>query len=86
LIKHILGVPPALERFQRLIQKLFPKLRFPGLVRVSLGIENSEEDVDTFIQVLGKIARLQKTAVHSDIKQQMKDFTMAATERVYTQI
>ena len=86
LIKHILGVPPALERFQRLIQKLFPILRFPGLVRVSLGIENSEEDVDTFIQALGKITRLQKTGVHSDIKQQMKDFTMAATERVYTQI
>jgi hypothetical protein len=29
---------------------LFPKLNLPGLVRVRLGIENSEDDVDTLIQ------------------------------------
>jgi selenocysteine lyase/cysteine desulfurase len=56
LVKHILAVPPFLEKFQRLIQTLFPKLRLPGVVRVSLGIENSAEDVDRLIKVLSKIA------------------------------
>ena len=38
LIKHMLGVSPLLARFQGLILTLFPKIRLPGLVRVSLGI------------------------------------------------
>ena len=41
LIKHLVGVPPLLERFQGLLLTLFPKLRLPGVVRVSFGIENS---------------------------------------------
>jgi selenocysteine lyase/cysteine desulfurase len=86
LIKHLVGVPPAFERFQGLITKLFPKLSFPGLVRVSFGIENSKKDVDTLIQVLGKIVRKPRTLPNTDIKQQMNDFTMAAAKRVYTQL
>jgi selenocysteine lyase/cysteine desulfurase len=84
LVKHLVGVPPAFERFQRLIAKLFPELRFPGLVRVSFGIENSKKDVDTFIQVLGKIFHRTRTLQHTDIKQQMNDFIIAAAKRVYT--
>ena len=57
IIKRMIKISPFLERFQYLIQTLFPKMRFPGLVRVSLGIENNEADVDTFIRVLDKIAR-----------------------------
>ena len=38
-----------------------PSAPLPGVVRVSLGIENSEEDVDTLIQVLGNIARQPKS-------------------------
>jgi selenocysteine lyase/cysteine desulfurase len=55
-VKHMLHISPFLEQFQRLIQILFPKFRFLGVVRVSLGIENTDEDVDTLIGVLGKIA------------------------------
>jgi selenocysteine lyase/cysteine desulfurase len=86
LVKHLVGVPPAFERFQRLIAKLFPELRFPGLVRVSFGIENSKEDVDTLIQVIGKIIHKPRTLPNTDVKQQMIDFTMAAAKRVYSQL
>jgi selenocysteine lyase/cysteine desulfurase len=86
LIKQLVGVPPAFERFQGLITKLFPKLSFPGLVRVSFGIENSKEDVDTLIQVLGKIIHKPRTLPNTDVKQQMIDFTMAAAKRVYSQL
>jgi hypothetical protein len=39
---------------------VFGRFELPGVVRVSLGIENSEADVDTFIRVLGDIARRPK--------------------------
>ena len=56
-VKHMLNVGPGLERFQRVIQTLLPGITFPGVARVSLGIENTEEDVDLFINTLGKIAK-----------------------------
>lgn len=61
IVKHILNVGPGLERFQRFMQNLFPGISFPGVARVSLGIENKEEDVDLFIDTLGRIARKEKT-------------------------
>jgi protein-S-isoprenylcysteine O-methyltransferase Ste14 len=36
---------------------LVPKLSLPGVVRVSLGIENTTEDFDALIHVLGEITR-----------------------------
>ena len=54
LIKRLVGIPPLLERLQGLIVTLLPQVNLPGVVRVSLGIENSEADVDTLIQVLGE--------------------------------
>jgi selenocysteine lyase/cysteine desulfurase len=84
LIKHLVRVGPLLERFQMLIAILFPKVKFPGLARVSLGIGNSEEDVDILIQMVSKIARQPKIKGQKDIQQQMDDFVMAAAQKVYT--
>jgi selenocysteine lyase/cysteine desulfurase len=56
-VKKILNVSPRLERFQRVMQTIIPGITFPGVARVSLGLENSEEDVDLFIDTLGLIAR-----------------------------
>ena len=94
IIKHLLKVPPFLERFQRLLVTLFPKLKLPGLLRVSLGIENTEEEVDTLIRVLSEIAQNSenKTDKNSSItklsreeaQKQMKDFIKAAALRVYS--
>jgi selenocysteine lyase/cysteine desulfurase len=56
-VKHMLNVGPGLERFQRVMQILFPGIKFPGVARVSLGIENAEEDVDLFIETLRKISK-----------------------------
>jgi selenocysteine lyase/cysteine desulfurase len=91
LIKHLVGVPPSLEWIQRLMAIIVPRLRFPGLARVSLGIENVEENIDTFLSVLGKIARQRKTpgespsASKADIKQQIDDFVKASAARVYSE-
>jgi hypothetical protein len=100
LIKHLLGVGPLLERFQGIIVRLFPGLRLPGLVRVSLGIGNTGEDIDTLIHVLGKIAGKPRALVDgtsnskqdgtpiltpADAEQQVNDFGKAAVLRVYSQ-
>lgn len=83
LVKHLVGVPPALERFQKLIAKLFPGIKFPGIVRVSFGIENTKEDIDALINVLVKIAHKSGTLSKTDLKRQMNDFVMSAGKRVY---
>jgi len=100
IIKHLLGVSPSVERFQRLLLTLFPSIRLPGLVRISLGIGNSREDVETLIRVLGKITgKPGNTAdglfanAHpkppnikkSVVKKQIKDFVENISIKVYAQ-
>ncbi len=91
LIKRLLNIPPLLERLQGVIVTLFPRIELPGLVRVSLGIENTEEDVDRLIQALGSIARRHPTSSRSgqtdvrpkDVQRQTDNCVRAAAERVY---
>ncbi|MFY9150484.1 MAG: aminotransferase class V-fold PLP-dependent enzyme [Prolixibacteraceae bacterium] len=97
-VKHILQVGPSLERFQKMIVTVFPKISLPGVARVSFGIENCEDDVDTFIRVLAEIAgqaqlkndgTVQSDANENQIRnkaelqRQMNDFIRAATEKVF---
>jgi len=98
LVKHMLGVGPKLEKFQRLIVTVFPRLQLPGVLRVSLGIGNSEEEIDTFIRAFGEIAQEKmgtksnrnKIIYHkpgltkTEVKKQMKEFVKAAAEKVYS--
>ncbi|MEI8113098.1 MAG: aminotransferase class V-fold PLP-dependent enzyme [Bacteroidia bacterium] len=82
-VKHILRVGPRLEKFQKLIVTLFPKLSLPGVVRVSLGIENSEADVNRLIHVLGLIADKAKNSSKKEVQQRIKDFVLDSADRVY---
>ena len=100
IIKHLLHVPPALERFQRVFITVLPQIPLPGLLRISLGIENTKEDIDTLIRVLGKISgKPAPTSADSPggsnvneaspvskatVKKQMKEFVDAAAVRVYS--
>jgi selenocysteine lyase/cysteine desulfurase len=86
LVKHILGVPPWLERFQRIIAGLFRQLRFPGVARVSIGIENTDEDADTLFNVLGKIAARTKILKRKETEKQINDFVKSAALRVYSEL
>ncbi len=84
LIKHLVDVGPFLAQFQYLMANLFPKIKFPGLARISLGIENTDSDIDTLINVLDQIARQPRTPVQKDVKHQIDDFVRAAAKRVYS--
>jgi selenocysteine lyase/cysteine desulfurase len=93
ITKRILNIPPFLEQFQRMIVALFPKIQLPGVARVSLGIENTAEEVDRLIVVLNLIAKGKKEADTSTrgtplfprekVKEQMAEFVKAAAERVF---
>ena len=94
MIKRLLHIHPFLERFQGLMLMLFPKLSLPGLVRISLGIENTQNDIDTMLQVLDRIARQPRSGragmpaslppvLHEDFQRQMDEFTRDASGRVY---
>jgi len=90
LIKHLLNIRPSLALLQRGIVTVFPQVSLPGVARVSLGIENSEEDIDRLIHVLDKITRRPQTetdsaftAVQTDVQRQIEDFAKAAAARVY---
>jgi selenocysteine lyase/cysteine desulfurase len=83
LVKRLLHVSGPLEQFQRVMLTLFPKLALPGVTRISLGLENSAEDVDTVLHVLNQIARQPKVA-QTDIHPQLNDFVRTAAQHVYT--
>jgi selenocysteine lyase/cysteine desulfurase len=95
IIKHLLGIRPFMEGFQRLIQILYPKLKLLGLVRVSIGIENSSEDVDKLIQVMQQIVSPAKELsgkgaisgkpvyTLAETEKQTSDFVRASAEKVY---
>jgi selenocysteine lyase/cysteine desulfurase len=83
LIKRLVGISPLLERLQGVIVTLLPKVSLPGVVRVSLGIENTAEDVDMLIRVLDSISHQPRAGVKGAVEQQMNDFATAAVKRVY---
>jgi selenocysteine lyase/cysteine desulfurase len=87
LIKRLLGVPPWAERLQGLMLTLLPRFTLPGLVRVSLGIENTDDDVDRLLQTLNRIASGPRggkpTVPQETLRRQMEEFARAAAQRVY---
>jgi selenocysteine lyase/cysteine desulfurase len=83
LVKRVLGIPPLVERLQGVIVTLFSRIELPGVVRMSLGIENSAEDVDALLEVLGQIARQPRPGVERDVRGEMDEFARTAARRVY---
>jgi selenocysteine lyase/cysteine desulfurase len=102
LIKRLLAMHPLRARMADLALTLAPRFSSgvqTGLVRVSLGIENDEKDVDILIRTLDEIARQPRAwrdrliaAAHggtpflpqTDVERQMDDFAMAVARRIYS--
>jgi selenocysteine lyase/cysteine desulfurase len=100
-VKRLLEIPPWVQQLQRAIVTLAPRVELPGVVRVSLGIENTEEDVDALVSVLEAIALQPRrrgkatsefadnttpVSASLDVRQQMDDFATAAARSVYAQL
>jgi selenocysteine lyase/cysteine desulfurase len=83
-VKRLAGIPPWAEQFQRLILTVFRRFELPGVVRVSLGIENTEADIDALLSVMDGIARRPKAGpAEKAVRQRMDDACQAAVARVY---
>lgn len=96
IVKQLLHISPFLEGFQHQIFSLFPNLTPPGVVRVSLGLENKKEDIDKLIDVLHNISRKpsqsngntgipdEKRRISSkEFRKQMEEYVRRITEKVY---
>jgi selenocysteine lyase/cysteine desulfurase len=91
-VKRIAGVGSALGQFQRLIVMAFPRLELPGVVRVSLGLENTSSDVDALIQAVAEIAAGRSKVASGaeanrvpkkELERQMKHLFEVAATRVF---
>ncbi len=85
-VKRMLGIPAWAQEIQRVMLTVLRRMELPGVVRVSLGIENSEDDVDTLLRVLGDTARRHggKTDKKA-VRRQMDDLAETAARLVYAQ-
>ncbi len=94
LVKHILNVSPGFERFQRFMITIIPSIKFPGVTRVSLGIENNEEEIDKFIHILNHLSKQKGSSPHNNdksspyvkksvLEKQLKEFVKDVALKVF---
>jgi selenocysteine lyase/cysteine desulfurase len=83
-VKRLAGIPPWAEQVQRLILTVLRRFELPGVVRVSLGIENTEADVDALLGVMDGIARRPKAGpAEQAVRRRVDEACRTASERVY---
>ncbi|MCC6526602.1 MAG: aminotransferase class V-fold PLP-dependent enzyme [Polyangiaceae bacterium] len=82
VVKQLVGIGPFLERFQRAIVTLFPRLQLPGVARVSLGLGSTVEDVDLLVHALAELA-LRPRKTRADVRRGMDSFAEAVAQRTY---
>ncbi|MBK8048215.1 MAG: hypothetical protein IPK16_14490 [Anaerolineales bacterium] len=89
-VKRMLEIPRWLEELQRGIFGVFQKLSPPGVVRVSMGLENTPADIDELIAVLSEIARQARKEASAeakkaqpDIAKQLDEYAANVIARVY---
>ncbi|HLO58001.1 MAG TPA: aminotransferase class V-fold PLP-dependent enzyme [Bacteroidales bacterium] len=82
LVKHILGVGPNLARFQRVIVTLFPKLKLPGVARISFGIGTTRQEVEVFLNALRRLASEPRNLQYKKFSVPMKTFVSKVTEDI----
>jgi selenocysteine lyase/cysteine desulfurase len=88
-IKHLLRIHPfreALANIGMLLIPDFTNLVIPGLVRVSLGIENDEQDVDRLIKTLEVIATTPTSWINRLIASTHNGTPFLPHTRIYEQI
>ncbi|NBC83118.1 MAG: aminotransferase class V-fold PLP-dependent enzyme [Bacteroidetes bacterium] len=96
LVKHILQVGAGLEKFQKVMLTVLPNIKLPGVTRVSLGLSNTTDEVDEFLQILRQISipgaknesgqaskHMKPVWTDGEIKKQLKDRIKRASKQVY---
>jgi selenocysteine lyase/cysteine desulfurase len=81
IVKRLAKLPPSLEQFQRLIVTALPRLELPGVVRVSLGLQNTEQDIDVLVDELGQFS---DNKTRKAPRRELRAFVAKAVDRVYS--
>jgi len=68
-LKHLLNFTPMQDKIQRFVLRLVPVLNLQGVLRVSLGLQNTEQDVELMLGRLMKKNRIPKAQLHNFIAQ-----------------
>jgi selenocysteine lyase/cysteine desulfurase len=84
LIKSILNLPLPLQRFQHMLAILFKGMKFPGLLRVSIGIGNTSEDINEFVRILSLINSSNTPKSKTVIKHKIEDFVAKTDVEVFS--
>jgi len=102
LVRHLLGIHPASAFGAKMGFMLLPRITrtfLPGLVRLSFGLENDNNDVDRLIKVLEKIVSLPLSIINrllalnrngtlflsrTRVQKQMEEFLETRVQKVYS--
>lgn len=92
LVKRMLGVGNFLESFQRVMLNSLPMVQLPGLTRISLGIENTPEDIERLVETLAKIGvKKRKGSGHENtqislatVQKQMDEFIKESSVKIFS--
>ncbi|HOW32539.1 MAG TPA: aminotransferase class V-fold PLP-dependent enzyme, partial [Bacteroidales bacterium] len=82
LVKRLLRVSPGLEKFQGIIARMFSRVNFPGVTRISIGIENSSSDIETFVNTLKTIVSNPRSTVKG-VKSHIDRFVSGRAAEVF---
>ncbi len=87
IVKRLVNLNPFLERVQRMIIRLFPNMKLPGVARASIGLATTEKDVDHFISTLKLIYSKDKAllAKMPEAQQQIDEFIKEREQLVYSE-
>lgn len=85
IVKRLAGVKPFLENFQWAIQKAFPKIKLPGVLRASFGIGTTEEEINELIRTLQLINGKTKTYKVNDkeVRKSINKFIQQIENKVF---
>ncbi len=84
LIKYLLDFTPMIEKFQRFVVQLVPPLKLQGFIRVSFGLETTENDIDLLITEIQKIAEKTKTPDLNPTKKSVNDAIRSVSNEIYS--
>ncbi|MDP2234848.1 MAG: aminotransferase class V-fold PLP-dependent enzyme [Bacteroidales bacterium] len=70
-IKYLLDFTPAQDKIQRFVLKIVPILNLQGLLRVSFGLQNTENDVDVMLHSLQQKGKMSSKKYKEFLKQRI---------------
>jgi len=82
LVKYLIGITPILEKIQYLIISIVPGLTLPGVARISLGIENTRQEIEVLLTILAELAQKKRITDDGSVKK-IERFVMMESQRVY---